>query len=71
MVGAGANVYGSAMPGKHVPAFSWGEASSLGAYQLDKLLDVTTRAMARRDVALGDDGRALLGAAYARARGGG
>ncbi|CAA9330405.1 MAG: Sugar-phosphate nucleotidyl transferase, partial [uncultured Gemmatimonadaceae bacterium] len=71
VVGAGANVYGSEMPGKHVPPFSWGEAPSLGAYRLDKLLDVTARAMARRDVALGDDGRALLAAAYARARGGG
>ena len=70
VVGAGANVYGSAMPGKHVPPFAWGEASSLGAYRLDKLLDVTARAMGRRDVALGEDGRALLAAAYARARGG-
>ena len=70
VVGAGANVYGSTMPGKHVPPFSWGEAASLGAYRLDKLLEVTERAMARRDVALGDDGRALLAAAYARARGG-
>jgi UDP-N-acetylglucosamine diphosphorylase/glucosamine-1-phosphate N-acetyltransferase len=69
VVGAGANVYGSAMPGKFVPPFSWGEGGALGAYRVDKFLDVAARAMSRRDVALGDDGRAQLAAAYARARG--
>jgi UDP-N-acetylglucosamine diphosphorylase/glucosamine-1-phosphate N-acetyltransferase len=70
VVGAGANVYGSTMPGKFVPPFSWGEAPSLGAYELDKFLTVTARAMGRRDVALDPRGRAQLAAAYARARGG-
>ena len=70
VVGAGANVYGSSMPGKYVPPFAWGEGGALGEYRLEKLLDVTARAMARRDVALGEDGRALLAAAYARSRGG-
>ena len=69
-MGAGANVYGSAMPAKYVPPFAWGEGDALGAYRLDKLLDVTARAMARRDVALGDDARAQLAAAYQRARAG-
>ena len=70
VVGAGANVYGSAMPDKHVPPFAWGEGDALGAYRLDKFLDVAARAMARRDVVLADGGRAQLAAARARARGG-
>jgi hypothetical protein len=52
VVGAGANVYGSTMPDKHVPPFAWGEGSALGAYRLDKFLDVAERAMARRAVPL-------------------
>ena len=66
VVGAGANVYGGAMPGKYVPPFSWGEGSSLGAYRLEKFLDVAERAMARREVPLTPGGRALLSAAYRR-----
>jgi UDP-N-acetylglucosamine diphosphorylase/glucosamine-1-phosphate N-acetyltransferase len=68
VVGAGANVYGSTMPDKHVPPFAWGEGSALGAYRLDKFLDVAERAMARRAVPLSAAGREQLAAAYRRAR---
>jgi hypothetical protein len=69
VIGAGANVYGSVMPGKHVEPFAWGEAGALGAYRLDKFVAVAARAMARREVTLGADGRAQLAAAYERVRG--
>jgi len=65
VIGAGANVYGSEMPPKFVRPFAWGEGDAMGEYRLDKFLDVAGRAMARRDVALGGDGRAQLSAAYA------
>jgi UDP-N-acetylglucosamine diphosphorylase/glucosamine-1-phosphate N-acetyltransferase len=68
VVGAGANVYGSVMPDKHVPPFAWGEGAALGAYRVDKFLDVAERAMARRAVPLTAGGRAQLAAAYRRAR---
>jgi UDP-N-acetylglucosamine diphosphorylase/glucosamine-1-phosphate N-acetyltransferase len=68
VVGAGANVYGSAMPPKYVEPFAWGDGAPYGAYALDKFLTVAERAMARRQVALGDRGRAQLEAAYRRGR---
>lgn len=70
VVGAGANVYGSAMPGKLIPPFSWGDASALGDYRIDKFLEVAERVMARRSVVLDDHARVQLAAAYDRARAG-
>jgi UDP-N-acetylglucosamine diphosphorylase/glucosamine-1-phosphate N-acetyltransferase len=65
VVGAGSNLYGSAMPPKRVAPFSWGEGDALGVYRLDGFLETATRAMARRGVALGDGARRQLTAAYA------
>ena len=65
VLGAGANVYGSVMPGKAVPPFSWGEAGALSDYRLDKFLDVATRMMSRRHVRLTDAARAQLSASHA------
>jgi UDP-N-acetylglucosamine diphosphorylase / glucose-1-phosphate thymidylyltransferase / UDP-N-acetylgalactosamine diphosphorylase / glucosamine-1-phosphate N-acetyltransferase / galactosamine-1-phosphate N-acetyltransferase len=68
VIGAGSNVFGSDMPPKHVPPFSWGEGGSLGTYRLDKFLDVTRRAMSRRQVALGERGCRQLTRAFERAQ---
>ena len=65
VLGAGANVYGSAMPPKCVPPFAWGEKPPYAEYRLDKFLDVADRVMARRKRTLGEDGRRQLAAAYA------
>lgn len=65
VLGAGANVFGTAMPPKVVAPFAWGEAPSWGTFALDKFLEVTQRVMARREVALGNGMRACLTAAYA------
>jgi UDP-N-acetylglucosamine diphosphorylase/glucosamine-1-phosphate N-acetyltransferase len=70
VVGAGSNVYGAAMPPKHVPPFSWGEGTSLGPYDTERFLLTARRAMSRRQVALGERGERLLRAAVARARNG-
>jgi UDP-N-acetylglucosamine diphosphorylase / glucose-1-phosphate thymidylyltransferase / UDP-N-acetylgalactosamine diphosphorylase / glucosamine-1-phosphate N-acetyltransferase / galactosamine-1-phosphate N-acetyltransferase len=69
VVGAGANVYGSAMPPKYVLPFSWGEGDSLAEYRVDKFLEIAERAMARRQVTLDDGARRQLAAAHARGRG--
>jgi UDP-N-acetylglucosamine diphosphorylase/glucosamine-1-phosphate N-acetyltransferase len=68
VIGAGANVYGSAMPPKYVEPFAWGDGAPYGAYTLDKFLTVAERAMSRRQVALGERGRMQLASAYRRSR---
>lgn len=69
VVGAGSNLYGAAMPPKHVPPFSWGTGEDLAAYRVDKFLQVAERAMGRRKVAMGEGTRAQLERAWRRARG--
>jgi UDP-N-acetylglucosamine diphosphorylase/glucosamine-1-phosphate N-acetyltransferase len=50
VIGPSTNVYGSALPPKYVPPFSWGEAGRLETYDVDKALVVAVRVMARRKV---------------------
>ena len=59
VVGAGSNLFGGLMSPKSVPAFSWGVGGELEEYDLDKFLDVAERVMARREVALTPESRAL------------
>ena len=66
IIGAGANVFGPGMPGKSVPAFTWG---AVDTYELDKFLEVAERTMARRQASLGDSARDSLRAAYSKATG--
>ncbi|MEO6526668.1 MAG: putative sugar nucleotidyl transferase [Gemmatimonadaceae bacterium] len=65
VLGAGANVYGSAMPPKAVAPFSWGEAGSFQPYRVEKFLEVAERMMARRHVALEESMKQQLRAAFA------
>jgi hypothetical protein len=65
VLGAGANVFGTAMPPKVVAPFAWGEAPAWGVFTADKFLEVTQRVMARRDVALSPGMRRCLAAAHA------
>ena len=60
VVGAGSNLFGSAMPPTYVPPFSWGSGDDLVEFRMDKFLEVAERAMGRRDVKLSDQGRDLL-----------
>ncbi len=69
VVGAGSNLYGAAMPPKHVPPFSWGTGSDLSAYRADRFLEVAERAMARRQVRLSDGMRRQLQGAWTLSRG--
>ncbi len=69
VIGAGSNIYGSAMPPKLVPPFSWGEGDALGMYRADKFLEAAERAMARRQVRLGAGARRQLTAAHERSWG--
>ena len=67
IVGAGANVYGSAILPKSIPPFAWGEQPPYGVYTLDKFLQVAGRAMGRRSVALSPGAKSTLSAAHALA----
>jgi UDP-N-acetylglucosamine diphosphorylase / glucose-1-phosphate thymidylyltransferase / UDP-N-acetylgalactosamine diphosphorylase / glucosamine-1-phosphate N-acetyltransferase / galactosamine-1-phosphate N-acetyltransferase len=66
VVGAGANIFGTAPTGKFVPPFAWGDAAPYETFAFDKFLDVAERQMARRAIVLGAKGRAQLKAAYQR-----
>ena len=66
VLGAGANVV-DRMPPKMVPPFAWGSDAPYGTYAVDKFVEVAARAMARRQITLGDAMAATLRAAHARA----
>ena len=68
VVGAGANVFGSAMPPKFVPPFAWGDVPPFKEYDLGKFLEVAARVLARRGATLGEHGRLALSAAWAKRR---
>jgi hypothetical protein len=70
VVGAGSNLYGSAMPPRYVEPFSWGEGADLGEYRLAEFLDTAERSMARRGVELGERGRRYLESCWRKGRGG-
>ncbi|MDA0311882.1 MAG: putative sugar nucleotidyl transferase [Gemmatimonadetes bacterium] len=65
VVGAGSNVFGGLMPPVAVPPFSWGSGSELTTFRLEKFMEVTERAMARRGVALSAGVRGVLERAWA------
>ena len=70
VVGAGANLYGTAMPPSYVPPFSWGEGGDLGVYRLPEFLATTGTVMARRGVDLDERGRRYLESCWRKGRGG-
>lgn len=69
VVGAGTNLFGGVLPPTWVPPFSWGTGDRLDAYRLDRFLEVTERAMARRGISLTPELRAALTRAYEGTRG--
>lgn len=64
VIGAGANIFGTAIPPKVVPPFAWGDAPPFEVFALEKFLTVAERVMSRRDVALDDAMRTVLIAAW-------
>jgi UDP-N-acetylglucosamine diphosphorylase / glucose-1-phosphate thymidylyltransferase / UDP-N-acetylgalactosamine diphosphorylase / glucosamine-1-phosphate N-acetyltransferase / galactosamine-1-phosphate N-acetyltransferase len=68
VIGAGSNLYGSAMPPTFVPPFSWGTGSELVEFRVEKFLEVAERAMSRRGVTLSNAARSQLRMAWDRGR---
>lgn len=66
VMGAGANVFGANTPPKVIPPFAWGDATPYETYDVARFLVVVERAMARRNVELGDSARKQLAEAHKR-----
>jgi UDP-N-acetylglucosamine diphosphorylase/glucosamine-1-phosphate N-acetyltransferase len=66
VIGAGANVFGTNMPPKVVPPFSWGDSAPYDTYDVARFLAVAERVMARRHVELGENARKHLAEAHKR-----
>ena len=64
ILGAAANIYGSAMPPKLVPPFAWGDGAPYGVWDVEKFLVVAERVMARRNVTMSAPMRRALVAAF-------
>jgi UDP-N-acetylglucosamine diphosphorylase / glucose-1-phosphate thymidylyltransferase / UDP-N-acetylgalactosamine diphosphorylase / glucosamine-1-phosphate N-acetyltransferase / galactosamine-1-phosphate N-acetyltransferase len=64
VVGAGSNLYGTEMPPKYVPPFSWGSGSELVPFDREKFLALTETVMKRRKLSLSDGMREMLGRAW-------
>ncbi|HWQ27013.1 MAG TPA: GlmU family protein [Chlorobaculum sp.] len=53
VVGTSANIFGSGMPPKFVPSFSWGNGGDgFDAYQVDKAVETARRVMERRQIVM-------------------
>jgi len=63
VIGTGANVFEDVRPPKYVPPFAWGGASD-HRMSKDGFLKIAERVLPRRDVAVDDATRALLGRIY-------
>lgn len=52
VVGVSCNIFGSGIPPKYVPSFSWGGADMLTTYDLERSLEVAKRVLARRNMTM-------------------
>lgn len=67
IVGACSNIFGTGMPSKYVPSFTWGNSASAPKAQLEKIMETAERVMPRRNVAFTEKVRAVFTAAAALA----
>ncbi len=54
VIGPSSNIYGTAIPPKYLPPFSWGTAGALTTYDVERALAVATTVMGRRNVVTSD-----------------
>ena len=64
VVGVSANIYGSGFPRNFIPSYSWGGASGMVEYKLDKAMATAARVMERRGIQLDETERAILKHVY-------
>ena len=64
VVGVSANIYGAGFPRNFIPSFSWGGASGVTTYKIDKVFEVAEVVMKRRDVSLEEVDKNILQAIF-------
>ncbi len=64
VVGVSANVFGAGFPRTFIPSFTWGGASGLVEYKVEKALEAAARMMERRGIALDAVEEQLLRTVY-------
>jgi hypothetical protein len=60
VVGISCNIYGSGLPPKFLPSFSWGGEKSFSPFVLEKSIETARKAMERRAVTLNGTYERLL-----------
>jgi UDP-N-acetylglucosamine diphosphorylase/glucosamine-1-phosphate N-acetyltransferase len=60
LVGTACNLFGGGYMPRFIPSFSWGGDNSLVEYDFDKAMETAERVLARRQMELDDDYRAVL-----------
>lgn len=60
VVDVSANIFGEGFPRNYVPSFAWGGGTGFTTYKLDKALETASKAMARRNVTLDENEKAIL-----------
>ncbi|HLS10938.1 MAG TPA: GlmU family protein [Flavobacteriaceae bacterium] len=64
VVGVSANIYGSGFPRNFIPSFSWGGASGVTTYKIDKVFEVADVVMKRRNVSLEEVDKKILNTVF-------
>jgi len=60
VVGVSANIFGGNFPRNFIPSFSWGGSSGFTTYQMNKVKEVTTVVMQRRNLAFNEKEQKIL-----------
>jgi len=69
VIGAGANLFGSARPPAEVPPFAWGLDEAGQVLECGRFVEIAARVMPRRDVAVDEGTRRYLAAVWGAATG--
>lgn len=64
VVGVSTNIYGSDFPRNFIPSYSWGGASGVTTYSINKVFEVAEIVMKRRGFELEDEDKAILTAIF-------
>lgn len=63
-VGVSANIFDSGFPPKFIPSFSWGGSARLDTYKIEKMFEVASVVMNRRNIDLGEADKQILTAIF-------
>lgn len=69
VIGIGSNLFGPDLISGFIPDFSWGPASQLGKYRLDRFCETAALVKARRDLEFSPAEREIFGVLHGRASG--